>query len=447
LSSSDGAFHLKKSGGSKVKTDSEGYFISKRYSWYIFTLLYLLYLSDYIDRMVVVSLFPYLQVEWGLSDTQCGMLVSVVYWSIVAFTFPISILIDRWSRKKSIGIMALIWSFATGACVLVKTFPQLIAARTVIGVGEAGYAPGGTAMISAFFPEKKRSLTLGLFHTAVPVGNALGIALGGFIAATYGWRSAFGIVAIPGFILALLFFTIRDYKTIDLLKTVGSTADTGEKRKMKKMDIAREFAGNATLITTYIAFAANIFFVVSLLSWLPTYFYRIEGIPMEQASVKAGIVFLFAIIGAPLGGFIADRWAKKRVNGKLLTCSLASLVTSLIILTVFLLPSGPVQYAVLLMGGVAAMSFTPAAVAVTQEVVHPGLRAMSYSLCVIFQNLLGSSLGPIFVGALSDRFGIKTALTVVPAFAFLSSIIFFIASFFYEKDIARVEKVALSLEE
>ena len=125
------------------KTVPNGYLMSKGYSYYVFALLFLLYMFDYIDRMVVVSLFPYLKADFNLSDTQCGLLVSTVYWSIVILSVPVSVVIDRWSRKKSIGIMAVFWSIATVSCAFAKNFGQLFAARTAIGVGEAGYAPAG----------------------------------------------------------------------------------------------------------------------------------------------------------------------------------------------------------------------------------------------------------------------------------------------------------------
>ena len=90
--------------------------------------------------------------------------------------------------------------------------------------------------------------------------------------------------------------------------------------------------------------------------------------------------------------------------------------------------------------------FVPAAQAVTQDVIHPGLRATSYSLCVVVQVLLGSSIGPIFTGAVSDRFGIQTAMTVLPVFCLLAGILFFIGSLFYEKDLEKVEKIELKKE-
>ena len=90
--------------------------------YFAFILLFLLYMFDYIDRTVIVSLFPFLKKDWGLSDTQCGLLVSAVYWSILIFSLPVSILIDRWSRKKCIGLMALFWGLATLACAFTRNF-------------------------------------------------------------------------------------------------------------------------------------------------------------------------------------------------------------------------------------------------------------------------------------------------------------------------------------
>ena len=237
-------------------TAPKEYKLSKGYTNYIFILLFLLYFFDYVDRLVVTSLFPFIKADWGITDAQCGMLVSAVYWSIVIFTFPVSILVDRWSRKKSIGLIAIIWSLATAACAMTRNFSQLRAARMLIGIGEAGYAPGGTAMIAGLYPEEKRSRMMGIWNMSIPLGSAVGIALGGIIATHWGWRHAFGLVALPGLIVAILFFFVKDYKTVELTKTVK---ETSAKVKMKTGEIAREFLHTPSLILTYFGFAAMVF--------------------------------------------------------------------------------------------------------------------------------------------------------------------------------------------
>ncbi len=422
-------------------TNSNGYLHSKRYSHYVFLLLFLLFMFDYIDRLVIVSLFPYLKQEWGLTDTQCGMFVSAVYWAQFAFAFPISILIDRWSRKKSIGLMAVFWSLATMGCAFTRNFAQLFSMRVAIGIGEAAYAPGGAAIISALYPEKKRAVMMGIWNSAIPLGSAVGITLGGLIATHFGWRNAFGIVALPGLFIAILFFFVKDYQTVDLSQKKSSTGD----QKTDYKAIGLRFIKTPSLILTYLGFAGNVFVTTSLLSWLPTYFYRLYELPMDKASLKASSIMLMAIIGAPLGGFLTDLWFKRRGNARLLFPAISSLTTALLMFIALGFLRDSIQFVVLLLGGMTAIMFVPAAQAVTQDVIHPGLRATSYSLCVVVQTLLGSSLGPIFVGQLSDRTNIQTAMTFLPVFAVIAAGLFFAGSFFYQRDIERVEKVTLSL--
>jgi MFS family permease len=422
----------------------EGYLFSKRYTNYIFLLLFLLYMFDYVDRMVVTSLFPFLKADWNLTDTQCGMLVSAVYWSIVALTFPVSILVDRWSRKKTIGLMAMVWSISTAVCAITKTLPQLFTARTFIGVGEAGYAPGGTAMIAGLYPQHKRSWMIGLWNASIPLGSAIGIALGGIIATNWGWRHAFGLVAIPGLIIAILFFFVKDYKTVELKKNKDNEPKKGQHPiAMSVTDMIKEFTGKPSLIFTYFGMAGVVFTTTSLLTWLPTYFHRVQGLPESQAGLKSSSIMILALIGAPLGGYIADKWRQKKINARLLFPTLSTLLSAIMLFLAFVVFPGKMQYVFLLTLGVLITAFVSAASAVTQDVVHAGMRAMSYAVAVVVQNLLGASMGPIVMGAISDYSNIQTAMSTLPVALLIASVMFFSGSFFYEKDLLKVEKIRL----
>lgn len=412
---------------------------------FAFVLLFLLYMFDYIDRMVIVSLFPYLKQDWQLSDTQCGLLVSAVYWSILLFSFPVSILIDRWSRKKTIGLMSILWSLATLACVFTKSFKQLFVTRVAIGVGEAGYAPGGTALISALYPPEKRARMLGIWNASIPLGSAIGIAAGGIIAEHLGWRHAFGIVALPGLIFALLFFKVKDYKTIRLDPHKEEASAGAIRLKSKAAHTTASFL-KPSLIFNNLAFAANVFVTTAMLSWLPTYFYRLDGIPMSQAGPKAGLIMFMAIVGAPLGGYLSDRWTARTSRARMLFPALSSVLSALILFLAFNCLSGSLQYVALLLAGVTLIMFVPAGVAVTQDVVHPGIRATSLSVNIVIQHTLGSPLGPLFVGAVSDSYGLERALGVLPAFTLIAGILFLAGSFFYAKDAASVEVVDIEME-
>lgn len=426
----------------KNNTSSEGYLFSKRYSNYVFVLLFLLYMFDYIDRMVVTSMFTSIERDWGITHTQSGMLVSAVYWAIVLLTFPVSILVDRWSRTKTLGIMAIMWSLATALCALTGNFVQLFMARLLIGVGEAGYAPGGTALISGLYPIEKRSKMMGLWNASIPLGTAIGVMLGGIIAARLGWRHAFGIVALPGFIVAVLFLFVKDYKTVDL-----SFIDKKNNRiKMERKDLFKEFLSRPSVIFTYFGIAASVFVTTSLITWLPTYFQNVDNVSQEKAGTMASAIMGMALVGSPLGGYLTDRWRRKKENARLLFPALSTVLTAVLLFIALYLLDGRLRYIVLVLMGISVMLFLSGAIAVTQDVIHPGLRATSYAIAVVIQNLLGSSTAPIVMGKIYDLADIQTALSILPFVLLIGAALFYMGSRYYVKDMTKVAKVKLEAQ-
>ncbi|HZY24347.1 MAG TPA: MFS transporter [Bacteroidales bacterium] len=426
----------------KNPVDRTGYLFSLRYSNYVFMLLFLLYMFDYIDRMVVTSMFTSIERDWGISHTQSGLLVSAVYWAIVILTFPISILVDRWSRTKTIGVMAIMWSLATALCALTGNFVQLFMARMLIGVGEAGYAPGGSAMISGLYPVDRRARMMGLWNASIPLGSAIGVLLGGVIAAKLGWKHAFGIVAIPGMIVAILFLFVKDYKTVDL-----SFYDKySNKIKMEKKDMVKEFITKPSVLLTYLGMAAVVFVTTSMLTWLPTYFEKMRNIPQETAGKMASSVMVLALVGAPLGGYLTDIWRKSKSNARLLFPATTSFLSAVVLFLALVVFKGTIQYVLFLVFGVLVLAFISGAASVTQDVIHPGLRATSYAIAVVIQNLLGASTAPIVMGKIYDLTNIQTALSVLPFVLLLGAILFWIGSKYYVKDLEKVATIRLEPE-
>ena len=129
----------------------------------------------------------------------------------------------------------------------------------------------------------------------------------------------------------------------------------------------------------------------------------------------ASSVMLLALIGAPLGGYLTDRWRKTRDNARLLFPALSTLLSAVVLFIALVMLKGTVQYIVLLVFGILVLSFISGAAAVTQDVIHPGLRATSYAIAVVVQNLLGASTAPIVMGKIYDLTNIQTALSVLPA--------------------------------
>ena len=419
----------------------KGYLFSKGYSNYVFILLFLLYVFDYADRMVVNSMFSFIQAEWSINATQSGWLVSIIYLSIGILTFPVSLVIDRWSRTKTIGIMAIVWSLATALCAFTGNYVQLFMARILIGFGEAGYAPGGTALISGMYPLEKRSKIMGFWNASIPIGSAIGVSMGGLIAASLGWKHAFGLVAIPGLIVAILFLFVKDYKTVDL----SYVDKSNQTIKMEKKDMFKEFLSRPSVLFTYFGMAAIVFVTTAMIVWLPTYFASELKIEPKLAGTLAGAVMLLALIGAPLGGYLTDKWREKQTNARLLFPTISTLVSALLLFIALYLFNGTGQIIVLFIFGAWVMTFLAGAAAVTQDVIHPGMRATSYAIAVAVQNLLGSFTAPIVLGKISDLSNIKTAISILPFVLLIGTILFYLGSRYYVSDMDKVAKIRLEV--
>src|SRR5262245_17361121 len=199
-----------------AKQGRDTYLFSRGSAWFAFAMTIALMVFDYVDRQVIVSLFPHMKTDWGLSDKQLGALVSVVSLTVAIGALPVALFADRASRVKSIVTMATVWSLATISCMFTRNYSQLLAARSLVGLGEAGYGSVGAALISSHFPSRMRGALMAGFFAAASVGSVLGVMLGGVIASRWGWQAAFGVVGFPGLVLALLYLKVRDYKTVEL---------------------------------------------------------------------------------------------------------------------------------------------------------------------------------------------------------------------------------------
>jgi MFS family permease len=114
------------------------------------------------------------------------------------------------SRWLLVGVSVILWSLASGASGLARTFTLLLITRLFVGVGEAGYGPAAPTIISDLYPVARRGAVLSWFYAAIPVGSALGFVIGGIITQHYGWRWAFYAVVPPGLLLGALCFFMKD---------------------------------------------------------------------------------------------------------------------------------------------------------------------------------------------------------------------------------------------
>src|SRR5437879_6435270 len=175
---------------------------SKTQALSAFIVLLVINILNYTDRSVLSAIQTHIQAEFHLSDLDLGLLNSSFLFIYGLATLPLGIWADKGIRKNIITICVSIWSVATALAGITRNFTQIFIMRAFLGIGEAGYAPASLSLIGDYFPKERRGRMLSIWSTGNLFGTAIGLALGGLIADTLGWRWAFYIVGIPGLIAA-----------------------------------------------------------------------------------------------------------------------------------------------------------------------------------------------------------------------------------------------------
>lgn len=288
-------------------------------------------------------------------------------------------------------------------------------------------------------------MLLGAFFAAGSIGAVLGVVLGGVITARWGWQAAFGVVGVPGLLLALLYMFVPDYKTAAL-----DTRPAHEQGQAKGLlaHMVSALTSSRTLWWTCLGAALQLVVVSTIWAWLPSYFNRLHGTPVDQAAMQSALIVLCGAVGCFVWGIVADVAGTKQPRNKLKTVSFLCMVTAPILVVAFsAAESMNQQFLLIALGGFLMTCTVGPASSVVLDVVHPGLRSTGAALLSLFQNLFGLAIGPFVGGALSDAFGLQAALTAMPVFGLLAALCLLRASRTYERDLQEVAQIQSAIAE
>jgi MFS transporter, Spinster family, sphingosine-1-phosphate transporter len=378
----------------------KGYQVGKGASISILVVLSLLQLVDWADRSILSIALPSIKAQFSLTDAQAGMLPALLQFGIAIFTVPAAMFADRLARRKVIMVMDIVWSTFTLVTGFATQLWHLLVARFMVGAGEAGYAPAGQAWLGVAFPKNIRSRVFGVFTAFNPIGVAVGLFVGGIlISTTHNWQVPFYVFGIPGFILAAIVIFLPDYKIArqqgEGLFSKAYFKDWGTIFKIKSFWFI-----TASMIFLY-------FSVFALTSWAPTLVLRAYKMDTAGVGMTLGLIGLLYIVG-PFGGFIADKWWLRNKNGRPLFVAICSFLFVAIAVPTWL-NAGSLPFA----WWIALYAIISVLIAISQPVsqtlIHDvtpvGVRSTSFGTMLLFAQLLGGTLGPIFVGAVSDKLG------------------------------------------
>jgi MFS transporter, Spinster family, sphingosine-1-phosphate transporter len=395
--------------------------ITKRQAYWALALLFGVNFLNYIDRYVIAAVAPLIQAEFSLRDTQLGLIGSmfmVAYMVASPFT---GVAGDRWPRRYLVGTGVLVWSLATVLSGLATSYHHLLLARSVIGFGEAGFGVVSPTLISDLFSRERRGRMLSFFYVAIPVGSALGFLLGGYVGQRYGWRAAFFVAGAPGLLLGLLAFRMHE--------PARGAGDGASAAHQHQFDLGglRRLLSNQSFVYTTLGMAAMTFALGGMAYWMPTFFARVRGLPLDDANALfGGITVAAGLVGTFLGGWLGD-WLLKRTDRAYLLVSGVGMLLGVPAAYVGLTsPDRAVYLPAIFVAEVMVFLNTGPANAVLVSVVMPEIRASAIALSIFVFHLLGDVPSPILIGKASDWTGSLEKALLLTTVAMGASGIFYL---------------------
>ena len=384
---------------------------SLRYRYLCVAILALAYTFNFLDRQILSVLAEPVRKDLHLSDTQIGMLTGFAFALFYTlFGVPIAWFADRSHRVRIVALACACWSLCSAAGGLAGNFLQLAAARMGVGVGEAGGSTPSYAIISDYFPPRERGKALALYSLGVPFGIAIGAALGGGVAAHYGWRAAFFAVGAPGLVVALLILTVvRE----PVRGAQDGPAATHEIAPAQLGQVISMFFANPVLRWTALASGLGAFAGYGSSNWVPAFLMRHQHMTLAQVATVYSVCVGVAVgFGTWFSGYLADQWSRRDPRAYAMIAFWGSLVALPFAVAGYLAPTWQISMVFLTVSGAASILYLAPALAVVQNIVPAQARSTSAALLLLVLNLIGLGGGPVFVGAISDtlkpRFGIDS---------------------------------------
>ena len=395
-------------------------------------LLIAINLFNYIDRQVLASVEPEIRRTFFGSDYAHAM--ERTGWLAPAFLVSYMIsapifgwLADRMSRWIIVGAGVILWSIATAASGLAGTFTFLLVTRLFVGVGEGGYGPAAPTIIADVFPLLRRGRAMSFFYVAIPVGSALGYAIGGFVASHWSWQTAFFVVAPPGLLMGIVCFFLRDPRE-DTAKTT--------KQRARLRDYA-SLARIPSYVLNTLAMTALTFAIGGLSFWVPGYL-EYRGLPPSSRIIFGGITVLAGLTATLLGGMAGDRLRSRFPGSYFLVSGIGILIafpfSAVMLFTPFPLAWVPMFIAIFFLFFNTGPSNTALA-----NVTAPSIRATAFAVNIFIIHALGDALAPPLIGKVADRTNMNVAFLVVSATMLVAGVLWLIGVKYLPKDTKAVE--------
>jgi MFS family permease len=347
-------------------------------------------------------------------------------------------LADRTSRWALVGVGVIIWSLASGASgvdwgVPVTTaFWLLLITRCFVGVGEGGYGPVAPTMISDLYPIERRGQVLAWFYVAIPVGGALGYALGEVVQRALDWRWAFYVVLPPGILLGLWCFFMRDPPRG---QADSVTTEPGRKAGLREY-LALFRIPSYTLNT--IGMTAMTFAIGALAWWMPDYLehHQVPDVLGLGPKTFFGVLTAVAGLAATLLGGLAGDWLRPRWSGSYFIVSGIALCLACPVIWLMTAVPFPLAWVFVFLAVFCLFFNTGPTNTILANVTHPSVRASGFAINILVIHALGDAISPPVIGYISGLTSMAFGFQVVSLMALAGGLLWLWGARYLERDTA-----------
>ena len=369
-------------------------------------------------RQVFVPLIPLLRDHLHATDAQLGSLQTWLLIVLALASMPFGYFADRVSRKFIIAIGIFFWSAATIAGGLVSSFAFFLIARSMVGLGEAAYAPAAQSMISGAFPEERRAFAQAIFATGMLLGGASGHALGGIIGLRYGWQAAFFIVGLAGALPGLALCGVEE-------------PPRGPRSEVVPISRLLSVPAFLAMIAAGICIT---FSSVSILTWGTDFAVNYKDFTLREAAVPLPFIgLLSAGLGVLTGGAVADRLHRTYASGRIMAIAVAFLLAAPFLLLAIQSEEKPIVLASMFAAGFFMAWYHGPVTAVLHDMMPRRAHATSVGVYMFATQLIGG-MGPHVVGKNSDLRDLQLGLQIAVAVMVCGALLMLLVIHFIRRD-------------
>ncbi|MEG3145696.1 MFS transporter [Sphingomonas sp. RT2P30] len=365
-------------------------------------MLFLVCALSFADRAVFSSLAQVIKADLRLTDLQLGLLQGLVFAVLYAVTgLPLGLLAERFSRKRIIAAATIVWSAATLGTGLAANFAQLVVMRLVVGMGEAGFTPPAASMVADVTPRTKRASTMSLVLLGTPVGIFAGAMLAGQIAAHWGWRTAFLAFGIPGVLVAVLLLLLVPEPT----RGMHDVPDAASGKAPGFGVFIKTVLANRPLLWVIAGGSMAGFGMTSISQFMAVFLARNYHLGVREAAGAFGAISGLSIaVGLLVGSFGTDYLSRRDPRWPAWGAAIGLGCAPPIYWFAFHAASLSLAIGLLFVAGSFLLLFFGPTAGMIQNLLPTRMRASGLALYTLLYTVIGSGLGPVFVGGMSDIF-------------------------------------------